>query len=589
MRWQAWKRGARLALRGTGILLLILGATVLLLWLRLELNRLPEPEEVLAKANGWSTRGKDVQAYVRDRLQHDGTPVLTLLTDDDPRLHRAAAALSTGTFLSVDDASLDRVIRLLPTVSAQRQESIVRRLGGQIRGGGSRLVKLLRSPEPLPASLRAIMTHELRFDPRDSDAYCLLMPTALDPTVAWENRATAIDLLGRNPQANAVAELEEFATRAPNVLERPLRLAVSRLRNTPDVERLAEDLEVARAGNPYDLLLTLAAIGAHGHAARAIGPMLVPLLQPNTLDSGPLAAAVLAHMGYREAIPDLLSAVARTDDWLFVMSAAASLVQLRATEAKSDLVRLADTSRKKSIARTLRSAIEALEGRGSFPPLERWTFPYGFPPGNKSSGIKFKDPPPRPPPTAWQVFKQDRLVPFFEGVRVTAVRLIAPTATEVVMTSPKGEIRTHTFDLLPRHCISFAGGTLLGYNEGEWGGGVVHVPKHGPARYLFGPHVAGFIRWGPDILVVPTFDPTLGNDLLYRATWTSDGRVVLEPYKRVFFKRWSRGPDGSLLLHGTTLYRNQGALAWGPDGNPRYVGTTRLSRDGTLTELDHEP
>ncbi|MBL9207571.1 MAG: hypothetical protein JNN01_20990 [Opitutaceae bacterium] len=89
--------------------------------------------------------------------------------------------------------------------------------------------------------------------------------------------------------------------------------------------------------------------------------------------------------------------------------------------------------------------------------------------------------------------------------------------------------------------------------------------------------------------MVPTFDPTLGNDLLYRATTTSEGRVVLEPYKRVFFKRWSRGPDGSLLLRETTLYRHQGELVWGPDGHLRYGGTTQLSRDGTLTELDDDP
>ncbi|MFO1450997.1 MAG: HEAT repeat domain-containing protein [Opitutaceae bacterium] len=589
MRWQAWKRGFRLALRGTGIVLLILAATVLLLWPRVELNRLPEPAEVLAKANGWSTGGKDTWAYVRDRLQQDGTPLLTLLADDDPRRHRAAADITTGTLISAQPASIDLILRLLPTVSAQRQRSMVRILSGRIRGGGSRVVSLLRSSEPLPASLRATLITELHFDFRDSSATCLLLPIARDPTVSWENRATAIEIAGRHPNAGLVAELESFAEEAPEPLARPLRLAVSRLRNTPDIERLTEDLEAARAGSPHDLLWTLAAIGAHGKAARAIAPKLVPLLRPNTLDSGPLAAAVLAHMGYREAIPDLLSAVAGTDDWLFVMSAASALVQLGATEVKPDLERLAKTSSQKDIAQTLRSAIEALEGRESFPPLNRWTFPYDFPPGNKSSGIKFQDPPPRPPPTAWQVFKQDRLVPFLEEVRVTAVRLIAPTATEVVMAFPQDEMRIHTFDLLPRHCISFAGGTLLGYNEGEWGGGVVHIPRHGPARYLFGPRVAGFIRWGPDVLVVPTFDPDLGNDLLHRVTTTSDGGVVLEPYKRISFKRWSRGPDGSLLLHGTTLHRHQGELVWGPDGHPRYVGTTRLSRDGTLTELDDDP
>jgi len=588
MRWQAWKRGARLALRGTGILLLILGATVLLLRLRLGLNRLPEPEEVLAKANGWSTRGKDLQAYVRDRLLHDGTPLLTLLADDDPRRQRAAADIITGTLISAKPASIDLILRLLPTVSAQRQRSMVRIMAGRIVGGGSRVVSLLRSSEPLPASLRTALTQELYFDPRDSSATCLLLPIARDPSSSWENRATAIEIAGRHPNAGLVAELESFAAEAPVALARPLRLAVSRLRNTPDIERLTEDLEAARAGSPYDLLWTLAAIGAHGEAVRAIAPKLVPLLQPNSLDSGPLAAAVLGHMGYREAIPDLLSAMAGTDDWLFVMSAAGALVQLGATEVKSDLERLAKTSSQKDIAQTLQSAIEALEGRESFPPLNRWTFPYGFPPGNKSSGIKFKDPPPRPPPTSWQVFKQDRLVPFVEDVRVTAVRLIAPTATEVVMTTPRDGSRTHTFALLPRHILSFAGGTLLGYNEGQWGGGVVHVPRHGPARHLFGPRVAGFIRWGADVLVVPTFDPDLGNDLLYRATTTSEGRVVLEPYKRVFFKRWSRGPDGSLLLQGTTLYRNQGELAWGTDGGLLHVGTMRLSRDGTLTELDHD-
>jgi hypothetical protein len=560
MRWQAWKRGARLALRGTGILLLILGATVLLLWLRLELNRPPKPEEILAKANGWSTRGKDTWSYVRDRLKQDGTPVLKLLADDDFRRHEAAAAMMTGTLLPVEGASLDLIIRLLPTVSVQRQRSMIRSLGMQIRGGRSRLVSLLRSPEPLPFSLRAAMTYGLRFDPRDPEAFCLLMPTALDPTVAWENRATAIDILGRNPEANAVAELEEFATHAPDVLARPLRFALSRLHNTADVERLREDLEEARAGVTSSVDYVLRSIVSFGKAARGMGPELLPLVKPNTLRSGPLAAIVLAHIGYSEAIPVLRSEGLGSDDWRLTAAAAEALGRLHAIDAEAQLRHLAATAPDSIVATIARQAAEAIQGQYSYPLLDQRQLTEVDRILNERFLEWARSLPPRPFLTTWQRFKQDSLAPFLEGVRVIAVRLTSPIVAEFELITPSGQTERQTFDRLPHHCISFAGGTLLGYYEGEWGGGVVYVPQRGPARFFSVPGVSSFIRWGNDILIAPSDHAIWGQDLLWRATTTPKGQVVVEPYKRVQFKRWSREPDGSLLFDGTKRLSLDGKL-----------------------------
>lgn len=79
--------------------------------------------------------------------------------------------------------------------------------------------------------------------------------------------------------------------------------------------------------------------------------------------------------------------------------------------------------------------------------------------------------------------------------------------------------------------MRFGGGILLGYDEGEFGAGVVFVTASGKPFELPTPNVKRFIRWD-DSVIVATDQAMFSDPMLYRIHLGADGHPTIEPFMR---------------------------------------------------------
>jgi hypothetical protein len=186
-----------------------------------------------------------------------------------------------------------------------------------------------------------------------------LVRIATDPAMSPETHRRAEVLLGdfRNPIALA-AILREARPEFEKIEPRRGQALFTLARHDRGESRVD--------GRDGEWAGTIAKLGAFGGAAHEAGPMLLPFLaRPDLPTARTKAALALGQIGYREAIPTLMTALHDRNDWLLAYNAAESLGRLKAVEASADLRELARHHWSEAVRRNASRALNFLAG-GAF-------------------------------------------------------------------------------------------------------------------------------------------------------------------------------------------------------------------------------
>jgi hypothetical protein len=567
----------------------LFGVAVALLFYSLERHwrARPEPTEIIAKAQGWPYRRRPAASGVEERLGKNPGIMLGLIQSGNPAIRSAAIALLDRVHPVFGNDQLDQLVPLIPKSSASEQRTLLR-VWWNHPHALVRLVAVFEHPEPLPEYLRAILPGYFRGSedaqmPPDPRVSRRLLEIARNPSFPLENRESAIAAIGYcgTPAEALIPEMEEVAAASPPEFGGSIRIAISRLRNTPDPERLADDIVKERLVNPYSLHWLLREIAGLGPAAHDVGPEIVKELRPIDSQTGAMAALALGHIGYREAIPDLVAALHNKDDHEFVAAAAEALGRLKADEAEPGLQAVAASHWNEWVRNEARTAIEAIHGRHVYGVMG-WN---GFATSREEEAQARAEFELLSHTAAFQEERMReqkwwRTREFFDGCRLTWVRLTSPVAASAKLMKPDGSIEDFPLTMLPRYQLRFAGGTLLGYDQGEFGAGLVFVPKKGEAQYFPIEWVRQFIRWKGGVLVVTDDYDHSGRLHLVRAD--ADGRITVHPFKRMPSPRepFIRDHDGGLRLSNWLHLNSEGAAVrcW-----------VRLTIAGDLELIEEQP
>lgn len=269
----------------------------------------------------------------------------------------------------------------------------------------------------------------------------------------------------RSDQVRAVAERTLADLRHPAALA-PLQRRLAALPRRPT----AEDMYWEAGG-------LIRMIERYGPAARASGPAIVPYLgaayHPELRVS---AALALGRIDAQRAIPALLAlAPDFADDWLLAYNVAESLGRLRATEARPLLERLARDYWHRGVRNNATRALNAIAGNAFARQAGATSDDPAYADSRDEDG------------QGYTYFGDLR----FAGDQASGICPERPSQ-DVIET----DIATRQ-QLRRRIPVSFAqgevvfglpvpGGTLVGVNGGEFGGGLIMLPHRGPPRKLLG-------------------------------------------------------------------------------------------------------
>jgi hypothetical protein len=109
-----------------------------------------------------------------------------------------------------------------------------------------------------------------------------------------------------------------------------------------------------------------------------------------------------------------------------------------------------------------------------------------------------------------------------------------------------------TLGMVPMHpkcSIAFTGGTLLGYDGGEFGRGTVFCRKGSVPLFLRTANVGEFVSMPFGVLNMPSFDHDFGPEVVRQAP---DGSISVAPFKKRLPAGWGRYrklPSGDLLFN----------------------------------------
>lgn len=269
-----------------------------------------------------------------------------------------------------------------------------------------------------------------------------------------------------------------------------------RLRDIP------EDLDDDQS---WYLRSLIAGISAYGPEARASGPLIVRFLDARyEEDLRAQAALALGAIGDSSATQALMAlAPSFSDDWLLAYNAAESLGRLRAPGARRLLRRLARDHWHRGVRNNAARALAMIDG-GAFArigvPGDGRPYPspeedYLYMGDLRYAGDDL--------PRGCTPFDNDRTIALSQdpvgmvrwprtGITALEVSDVAgSTRLEVRRRISARQVQGVTVAVLPT-----ASGQLVAFNGGEFGGGLYHLPKNGPATALITEPVHSAWRMG---------------------------------------------------------------------------------------------
>ena len=481
----------------------------------------PTLDQCLARL-GTEMKDPESLAYY-DRLRSLGEPaveaLLGRLDHPDPRI-ASAAGLALAQFRTLDPRHLPRLIR------AHR------------RGNGwmPRAIAATGSDEAV-AYVEALFLANPDFSNNTQVHFALarlgerVRPFLLEQLEACRNGAprercqgvfAVLGEIDRNFPEWAIEPVLALAA-APQADETVRRQAgdiAIRRRHPAGLVLLAARLErgAANPGDRWELTDAIRETARYGTAAAMLGPRIVPFLAAEDADLRADAALALGRIGSAAGAGELVALEPRfEEDWLLAYNAVEALGRMGASEARPLLERVRTGHWHAGVRNNAVRAINRLAGGAFERPGEAGDgAPYPAPRGPRGEPLlslgklRYAGDVPRPceldaaatglplahdPPAAiaWPARGAERLQ--FQPLAEAAAAQVRGTL---------GQVRSSA--RVPFRMPLASGGFLAGYDQGEWGGGVVHVRADGTSEKLADGNARGAFRLGDRLYVIHGLD-----------------------------------------------------------------------------------
>ncbi len=355
-----------------------------------------------------------------------------------------------------------------------------------------------------------------------------LLTIALDkhlPNPCRQGALTALGSLGQ-PAVRAVPAIRQLADAEPSVFRETVNSTLLQLRVADAVPELVSKLTQKGATNEAiaGTLGGLASLSTNGVAA---GAVVVPYLNHPDWEVRVAAAWAAGCIGYRKAIPDLISLLDNTEDWRLVWVAVDSLGRLRANEAANALQRTRVYHWYPPVRENAALALTHIQGKT--PPAAPVTRRGRTHTGARSSIIFVFD----------RIARANRITP-------------APAITASNrLTVPEGE--------------------FIGTDRGEWGGDLTFVAKHGAKQVILSENVHALVRLGANIIAITGLAHMGSNrGVLYRTVRDATGVWKAEPWRVLpGAPEWSAIQNGGASLWVACL---GGTIQVEPEGKISFIG-----------------
>jgi hypothetical protein len=274
------------------------------------------------------------------------------------------------------------------------------------------------------------------------------------------------------------------------------------------------ETDASTKGDRWELERTIGQIGDYGAEAMHLGPRIVPFLASDDPKVQAEAALALGRIGSRSGAAELIALEPRfEDDWILAYDSVEALGRMGAGQARPLLERVAAGHWHRAVRNNAARALNRLTG-GEF---ERAGVvgdgaPYPQPQGPDGEQyyyfgeLRYAGDVPAPcaldPTVTVQPLRQDPPAaiswPASGAQRLEFQPLPDRIAGQVRATLSPGRTGARVAFRLPTP----SGGFLAGYDEGEWGGGVVHVGADGTVAYLVDGNARGAFRIGRRVYVI---------------------------------------------------------------------------------------
>ncbi len=222
-------------------------------------------------------------------------------------------------------------------------------------------------------------------------------------------------------------------------------------------------------------------ISEFGTKARSAGPALIPYLKHDDWHLRIYVARTIGYIGYTEATPDLVNLLHNDDDWRLVYVSAESLGRLRAPEAVKALTQLAEEHWFPPVRDAAEKAVLVIDGVDAYRSDPRFNFAHEFS-SYRNVGVRGQ--------------KNGSNSPCVAQPEDLSKEQLARLAYKARL-SPDLEP-----NLVPDVGLKVDDGYLVGFDQGEFGGGLVFFDLAGnQSRPLCG-NTQGIHRMSSGIVAV---------------------------------------------------------------------------------------
>jgi hypothetical protein len=344
------------------------------------------------------------------------------------------------TFGYTFEASARLGIRFIPSLLMLYRESEDKEIFETIEGLFQRLNMLHRVAPPKRVGGEAV-------EP--------LLAIALAKTSSVAKRRSTIRSLGTLGEvAQKVAPSLLVLSHQQPELASSINSALLAMKAPEAVEALRQQLRAKDQCDVY-LLRSIAFMEANG---RAVGSDITPLLASTDWELRWAAARVLGYIGYRGAIPSLISQLKNVEDWRVVWASAESLGRLQAPEAAPMLLKL---SQQHWFAPVRETAKRALAPKPYLPPQSQWEF-FSYADLGRSA-IVTPSKPPADHLTAKLDIKRGKLIGTDHGEWGGTLELVLPDGSRQTLLKKN----VHALAFLGGQIVAICGLAHLGLNNGE--------------------------------------------------------------------------------------------------------------------------
>lgn len=524
---------------------------------------LPRLERAVVDANLPCPEGEALRRYLLD----NPAIIAELMKSEDPTLRSAASDfLRWHLYEHPDDVKFkpDDAAKFVDSLRYQHldtQRVLFWALGRMGPQGYQAITALFNDHRPLSAEQMEDM--RWRFSSPDAaSAIPKLVAIVENSRIPMRNRLQALEAISFSEENGRVTltALQKLTESDDNEVSKAARIAIARIQDEPTIERILADLNWYQNYQPYAVGSYLLDMSKYGPAMRVAGPEVMRILDEplNYYNNGYSAAITLAKIDYREAIPDLVSALGDKKDHYVVLGAIQALGLLKAKEAESELKRLSTESVIPYVRSAAVEAIERINGEERKASGDvvyyRWS--------NKTVQgeayvLKYD----------WwcRVLLRYDMILLWRDLKSALIGLFSPRVGVVENAWDNTDTNEFEMNMLPRHKMRIPGGLLLGYDEGEFGSGLVFVKSGERPEFYSIPNVVKMLPWKDGAIVVTSI---LHYAIAYEVTYDPSTGLVVSPLTRL---PWpvdeeeacgiKSGPNGSVLFPGGFYLTAQGD--WG--------------------------